>query len=75
MNPQAAGELVHLWAIAHDDPESVSQQRGPVSRTIRELAPDNRLTGIGQTPSGPVMVVLLDAALLVFASRPDGGAP
>jgi hypothetical protein len=70
MNPQDAGELVHLWAIAHDDPESVAQQRGPVSRAIRELAPDGTLRGIGQTPSGPVMLVLLDDALLVFASRP-----
>lgn len=70
MNPQDAGELVHLWAVAHDDPESVAPQRGPVSRAIRELAPDNRLRGIGQTPSGPVMLVMLDDALLVFASRP-----
>jgi hypothetical protein len=69
MNPQDAGELVHLWAIAHDDPESVGQQRGPVSRAIRELAPDGRLRGIGQTPSGPVMLVLLDDAVLVFAAR------
>ncbi len=70
MNPQDAGELVHLWAIAHDDPESVAQQRGPVSRAIRELAPDGTLRGIGQTPSGPVMLVLLDDAVLVFAARP-----
>ncbi len=70
MNPQAAGELVHLWLQAHDDPSSVASQRGPVSRAIRELAPDGRLVGIGQTPSGPAMAVLLDAGLLVFQARP-----
>jgi hypothetical protein len=70
MNPQAAGELVHLWLQAHDDPASVASQRGPVSRAIRELAPDGRLVGIGQTPTGPAMAVLLDAGLLVFQSRP-----
>ncbi len=70
MNPQDAGELVHLWAIAHDDPETVAQQRGPVSRAIRELAPDGRLRGVGQTPSGPVRLVMLEDALLVFAARP-----
>jgi hypothetical protein len=70
MNPQAAGELVHLWLQAHDDPGAVASQRGPVSRAIRELAPDGRLVGIGQTPSGPAMAVLLDAALLVFQARP-----
>ena len=70
MNPQAAGELVHLWLQAHDDPASVAAQRGPVSRAIRELAPDGHLTGVGQTPTGPAMAVLLDAALLVFQARP-----
>jgi hypothetical protein len=70
MNPQAAGELVHLWLQAHDDPASVATQRGPVSRAIRELAPDGRLVGVGQTPAGPAMAVLLDAALLVFHARP-----
>jgi hypothetical protein len=70
MNPQAAGELVHLWLQAHDDPGSVASQRGPVSRAIRELAPDNRLAGVGQTPTGPAMAVLLDAGLLVFHARP-----
>jgi hypothetical protein len=70
MNPQAAGELVHLWLQAHDDPASVASQRGPVSRAIRELAPDNRLVGVGQTPTGPAMAVLLDAGLLVFQARP-----
>jgi len=70
MNPQAAGELVHLWLQAHDDPATVATQRGPVSRAIRELAPDNRLAGVGQTPSGPAMAVLLDTALLVFQARP-----
>ena len=70
MNPQAAGELVHLWASAHDDPESVAQQRGPVSRAIRELAPDNTLVGVGHTASGPVMLVLLGDTMLVFAARP-----
>ncbi len=70
MNPQAAGELVHLWLQAHDDPASVASQRGPVSRAIRELAPDSRLVGVGQTPTGPAMVVMLDAGLLVFQARP-----
>ncbi len=70
MNPQAAGELVHLWLSAHDDPAAVASQRGPVSRAVRELAPDGRLVGIGQTPSGPAMAVLLDDALLVFQARP-----
>jgi len=70
MNPQAAGELVHFWLQAHDDPESVASQRGPVSRAVRELAPDSRLVGVGQTPSGPAMVVLLDTGLLVFQARP-----
>jgi hypothetical protein len=70
MNPQAAGELVHLWLQAHDDPSSVATQRGPVSRAVRELAPDGRLAGIGQTPTGPAMVVLLDGGLLVFQARP-----
>ena len=70
MNPQAAGELVHLWLQAHDDPASVASQRGPVSRAVRELAPDGRLVGIGQTPTGPAMAVLLDTALLVFQARP-----
>lgn len=70
MNPQAAGELVHLWLQAHDDPASVAGQRGPISRAIRELAPDNRLVGVGQTPTGPAMAVLLDTGLLVFQPRP-----
>jgi hypothetical protein len=70
MNPQAAGELVHLWLAAHEDPASVAAQRGPVSRAIRELAPDNRLVGVGQTPAGPAMAVLLDTGLLVFQARP-----
>ena len=55
MNPQAAEKLVHFWLQAHDDPEKVAPQRGPVSRAVRELAPDGRLVGIGQTPSGPAM--------------------
>ena len=70
MNPQAAGELVHLWLQAHDDPSSVATQRGPVSRAIRELAPDGRLAGVGQTSAGPAMAVLLDTGLLVFQTRP-----
>ena len=70
MNPQAAGELVHLWLQAHDDPASVASQRGPVSRAVRELAPDGRPAGVGQTPMGPAMAVLLDGALLVFQARP-----
>ncbi|HET8950993.1 MAG TPA: hypothetical protein VFN44_10800 [Solirubrobacteraceae bacterium] len=70
MNPQAAGDLVDLWLQAHDDPSSVVAQRGPVSRAIRELAPDGRRAGIGQTPTGPAMAVLLDTGLLVFHARP-----
>ncbi len=70
MNPQAAGELVHLWLQAHDDPASVASHRGPVSRAVRELAPDGHLAGVGQTPSGPAMAVLLHAGLLVFQARP-----
>lgn len=70
MNPQAAGELVHFWLQAHDDPASVASQRGPVSRAVRELAPDNRPVGVGQTPAGPAMTVLLDTGLLVFQARP-----
>jgi hypothetical protein len=70
MNPQAAGELVHFWLQAHDDPASVASRRGPVSRAVRELAPDNRLVGVGQTPTGPAMAVLLDTGLLVFQARP-----
>jgi len=70
MNPQAAGELVHLWLQAHEDPSSVATQRGPVSRAIRELAPDGHLAGVGQTPTGPAMAVLLDGGLLVFQARP-----
>ena len=42
----------------------------PVSRAVRELAPDNRLVGVGQTPTGPAMAVLLDTGLLVFQARP-----
>ena len=70
MNPQDAGELVHLWLLAHEDPAEMSAHRGPVSRTVRELAPDGRLAGIGQTPTGPVMIVLLDESMLVFQARP-----
>jgi len=70
MNPQAAGELVHLWLQAHEDPASVASQRGPVSRAVRELAPDGRLVGIGQTPTGPAMAVLLDASVLIIQARP-----
>jgi hypothetical protein len=70
MNPQAAGELVHLWLQAHEDPASVATQRGPVSRAIRELAPDGHLVGVGQTTTGPAMAVLLDTGLLVFQARP-----
>ena len=80
MNPQAAGELVHLWLLAHEDPGDMNAHRGPVSRTLRELAPDGRPAGIGQTQSGPVMVILLDDSLLVFQPRPlaalgDAGMP
>jgi hypothetical protein len=70
MNPQAAGELVQLWLQAHDDPASVATHRGPVSRAVRELAPDGHLVGVGQTPTGPAMAVLLDTGLLVIQARP-----
>ena len=70
MNPQDAGELAHLWALEHENPAEMGAHTGPVSRTLRELAPDGKPTGIAQTPTGPAMVILLDDALLVFASRP-----
>jgi hypothetical protein len=70
MNPQDAGELAHLWALAHENPAEMGAHTGPVSRTLRELAPDGKPTGIAQTPTGPAMVILLDDALLVFQSRP-----
>lgn len=70
MNPQDAGELAHVWALAHDDPAEMGAHTGPVSRTLRELAPDGKPTGIAQTPTGPAMLILLDDALLVFQSRP-----
>jgi hypothetical protein len=70
MNPQDAGELVHLWLLAHEDPADMNAHRGPVSRTLRELAPDGHRTGIAQTPTGPAMLILLDDALLVFQARP-----
>ena len=70
MNPQDAGELVHMWVAAHDDPAEMTTHSGPVSRTLRELAPDGRPNGVAQTPGGPAMVVLLDDALLVFEARP-----
>jgi hypothetical protein len=74
MNPQAAGELVHLWLVAHEDPGAVAAQRGPVSRAVRELAPDTDQVGIGHTPTGPVMLVRLDKALLVLQSGPPAAA-
>jgi hypothetical protein len=70
MNPQDAGELAQLWVLAHEDPAEMHTHRGPVSRTLRELAPDGRRTGIAQTPTGPAMVILLDDALLVLQARP-----
>jgi hypothetical protein len=70
MNPQAAGELVHLWVVAHDDPAAANAQRGPVSRAVRELAPDAQHTAVGHTASGPAMVVLLESALIVIQARP-----
>ena len=70
MNPQAAGELVHMWLLAHEEPSEMNAHRGPVSRTLRELAPDGRPAGVAQTPSGPAMVILLDDAMLVFQARP-----
>ena len=74
MNPQAAGELVHLWLVAHEDPTAVATQRGPVSRAVRELAPDTDQVGIGHTPTGPAMLVRLDKALLVLQARPPAAA-
>jgi hypothetical protein len=70
MNPQAAGELVHQWLLAHDEPAAVAQQRGPVSRAVRELAPDAEHAGVGHTPTGPVMAVALESALIVLQARP-----
>ena len=74
MNPQAAGELVQMWVIAHDDMNSVMAQRGPVSRAVRELAPDTELVAVGQTASGPAMVVLLESAMIVLQARPVAAA-
>jgi len=74
VNPQAAGELVHLWVVAHDDPDAVMAQRGPVSRAVRELAPDTELVAVGQTARGPAMVVLLESAMIVLQARPVGTA-
>jgi hypothetical protein len=74
MNPQAAGELVRAWIDSHEDPSVVSRQGGPVSRAVRELAPDSQRVGIAQSPTGPVMAVLLDGALLVFQSKPHAAA-
>jgi len=70
MNPQDAGELVHQWLLLHEDPSEMNAHRGPVSRTLRELAPDGHLTGVAQTPTGPVMVILLEDSMLVFEARP-----
>jgi hypothetical protein len=74
MNPQDAGELVHTWVNAHEDPAEMSPHSGPVSRTLRELAPDGRPNGLAQTPTGPAMVVMLEDALLVFQARPLAAA-
>ena len=73
MNPQAAGELVHLWLQAHEDPSTVSQQRGPISRAVRALVPDAPNVGVGRTPAGPAMVVHVDPALIVLDAAPWGG--
>lgn len=78
MNPQAAGELVHLWLQAHEDPATVSAQRGPVSRAVRALVPDAEHTAVGRTPAGPAMVVLVEPALIVLDAAPftgDGARP
>ncbi|MEA2310136.1 MAG: hypothetical protein QOE28_104 [Solirubrobacteraceae bacterium] len=74
MNPQAAGELVRAWVDSHEDPAAVARQGGPVSRAVRELAPDADRMGIGQSPTGPVMAVLLESAMLVFQSKPHAAA-
>ena len=69
MNPQAAGELVHLWLQAHEDPASVATQRGPVSRAIRELAPDGHPVGVGQTTTGPAIRQISPVRVLMASSR------
>lgn len=77
MNPQAAGELVHAWLQAHEDPSAVAPQSGPISRAVRALAPDAELVGIAHTATGPAMAVLLDAELIVLDAEPSatpGGA-
>jgi hypothetical protein len=74
MNPQAAGELVHLWVQAHDDPALVSQQSGPVSRAVRALVPDAEHVAVGRTSTGPAMLALAGPALMVVDAQPAGSA-
>jgi hypothetical protein len=74
MNPQAAGELVHLWVQAHDDPAAAGQQRGPISRAVRALVPDADRVAVGLTAAGPAMVALVGPGLMVLDAQPSGSA-
>jgi hypothetical protein len=66
MDPQAAGELVEHWLLAG---AGSARDHGPVSRSVRALAPDSPHTGVGDTGLGPAMVVLDGDALLVLEVR------
>ena len=75
MDPQAAGELVEAWILVPG--AGTPRDHGPVSRSVRALAPDSDLKGVGDTALGPAMAVLLDGALLVLEVRraASGDAP
>jgi hypothetical protein len=75
MDPQAAGELVEAWLLVPG--AGTPRDHGPVSRSVRALAPDAELKGVGDTALGPAMAVLLEGALLVLEVRraASGDAP
>jgi hypothetical protein len=75
MDPQQAGELVEAWLLVPG--AGAPRDHGPVSRSVRALAPDSELTGVGDTALGPAMAVMLDGALLVLEVRraASGDAP
>jgi hypothetical protein len=75
MDPQAAGELVEAWL--HVPGAGTPRDHGPVSRSVRALAPDSDVVGVGDTALGPAMAVLLEGALLVLEVRraASGDAP
>ena len=74
MDPQAAGELVEAWVLAPG--AGTPRDHGPVSRSVRALAPDAEFTGVGETNLGAAMAVLVEGALLVLEVRhPVADAP